>query len=137
MRRDIEAARGLEAQLGLVYELERERMAEIERYRRDETNLLIELERIRGMSDVRRSELLDQRLVARLAESGEVGVTARMIEEPILPEEATWPRPKFVLAGSAIFGLFGGVVTAIISLRRSREEWLAGPSAAANEANIR
>jgi len=137
LRRDIEAARGLEAQLGLVYELERERMVEIERYRRDETNLLIELERIRGMSDVRRSELLDQRLVARLAESGEVGVTARMIEEPILPEEATWPRPKFVLAGSAILGLFGGVVTAIISLRRSREEWLAGPSAAANEANIR
>jgi uncharacterized protein involved in exopolysaccharide biosynthesis len=136
LRRDIEAARGLEAQLGLVYELERERMGEIERYRRDEEGLLLELERIRSMSDARRSELLDQRLVARLAESGEVGITARLIEVPTLPEEATWPKPKLVMIGSAILGLIGGFVVAIISLRRSQEDWVSGPSISIDDANL-
>jgi uncharacterized protein involved in exopolysaccharide biosynthesis len=136
LRRDIEAVRGLEAQLGLVYEIERERMAEIERYRRDEENLLVEVGRIREMSDARRSELLDQRLVARLAESGEVGITARLIEAPMLPEEATWPKPKLVLIGSAMIGLLGGLVMAIISLRRNRAEWLSGPSISVDEATL-
>lgn len=136
LKRDIEAARGLEAQLGIVYELERERMAEIEGYRRDEEDLLVAVGRIREMSDVRRSELLDQRLVARLAESGEVGITARLIEAPTLPEEPTWPKPKLVLPATAIIGLFGGFVAAIISLRRSRGEWLSGPSMSRNEATL-
>lgn len=136
LRRDIEVARGLEAQLGLVYELERERMAEIERYRRDEDGLLVELERIRSMSDSRRSELLDQRLVARLAASGEVGITARLIEVPRLPEEATWPKPKLVLIFSSAIGLIVGFGMAIVSLRRSRADWVSGPSVSIGEAKL-
>jgi uncharacterized protein involved in exopolysaccharide biosynthesis len=136
LRRDIEAARGLEEQLAITYEAERERMAEIERYRRNEEILLVELERIRDMTDERRSELLDQRLLARLAESGEVGVTARMIEAPTLPEAAVWPKPFLLLAGGGILGLLGGVGFALVSLRRSRGQWFAGSQPAGGKAKF-
>lgn len=127
LKRDIAAARGLEAQLREVYDLERQRMAEIERHRRDEQLLVAELESIRSMSEVRRRALLDQRLVTRLAESGEVGVTARIIEAPALPEGPAWPKPKVVLAGSSIFGLLGAFGVALVSVRRDPDVWVAGP----------
>ena len=133
LKRDIEASLGLEAQLEVVYQRERLRMAEIERYRRDEEVFVLELAQIRVMSDSRRSELLDQRLVTRLAESGDVGVTARLIEAPALPESAAWPKPKLVLSGGAILGLIGGFTAALISLRRSRPEWVSGPRPSVEE----
>ena len=136
LKRDIEAALGLEAQLGVVYERERQRMAAIERYGRDEEILNLELAQIRSMSDSRRSELLDQRLVARLAESGEVGVTARLIERPALPISAVWPKPKLVLTAGAILGLVGGFAAAFVSLRRDRSEWVAGLGSPLEEAEI-
>lgn len=136
LRRDIAAARGLEEQLASAFEREQERMAEIERYRRSEESLLIELDRIREMTDARRSELLDQRLLARLAESGEVGVAARLIEVPIQPESAIWPKPLLVLGGGAVLGLIGGFGMALFSLRQSRAQWIAGSQAAAGKANF-
>lgn len=136
LRRDIEAARGLEEQLATGFELERQRMAEIERYRRDEEVLLVELDRVRDMVDERRSELLDQRLLARLAESGQVGVTARLIEAPILPEGAVWPKPALILAGGVMLGLSGGFVMALVSLRRGRAEWYARAEQAGGKAKF-
>lgn len=130
LRRDIAAAIGLEEQLLAVYEIDRARMVEIERFRRKEDALLGDLDRIREMSDARRTELLDQRLLTRLAESGEVGVSARIIEAPVLPESAAWPRPKFVLAAGAVFGLLAGLVAAIVSLRQSQKVWISSPNAA-------
>lgn len=137
LKRDIEATRGLEAQLLSVFELERERMASLERHRRDEEVLQSELERIRNMSDARRRELLDQRLLARLAESGEVGVTARLIQAPMLPESPVWPRPKIVLAGGLLLGLLGGFVAALVSLRQSRDEWQVAPRVADDGVRLR
>lgn len=127
LERDIKALRGLEEQLVLSYQRERDRMAEIEGHRRKEAQLLSEVERIREMSDARQSELLDQRLVNRLAESGELGVTARLIEAPVLPEEAAWPRPKFVLPAGALLGLCGGFIAAFVSLKRDPKVWVAQP----------
>lgn len=126
LRRDIEAAKGLEAELLEAYTAERERLAAIESHRREETLLLTELDRIRAMIDVRRAELLDQRLVTRLAESGESGITARIIEAPAPPLSAAWPRPKFVLAIGAVVGLAGGFVAALLSLRREAR-WTPAP----------
>ena len=131
LKRDIAASLGLERQLQAAYEEERERMATIERFRREERLLTTELERIRNMADVRRRAMLDQRLVTRLAESGEVGVTARVIEAPTAPEGPAWPRPKLMLAGGGFVGLVGGLGAALISLRRQRERevWDAPPAA--------
>ncbi len=120
LERDIEAARGLEAQLSDVYEAERKRMASVERDRREESLLLEELERVRALSDERRGELLDQRLVTRLAETGELGVHARMIESPSLPEAAVWPRPGFLFVVGTLLGAFIGLVAAVVSLQRER-----------------
>ena len=136
LKRDIEAALGLEAQLEVVYERERVRMAAIESFRRDEEVFSLELAQIRQMSDSRRSELLDQRLVTRLAESGDVGITARLIEAPALPESAAWPKPKLVLSGGVILGLVGGFTAAVLSLRRGRREWVAGVPPTVPEAAI-
>lgn len=129
LERDIEATAGLEEQLRLVYDRERERMAAIEKYRREEKVLLSEVERTQEMADARRSELLDQRLLMRLAEAGETGVNARIIQAPVLPEAAAWPRPKLVLTACALFGLLGGFVAALVSLRQSRDLWTPAPAA--------
>jgi len=121
LERDLEAARGLESQLGAVYEGERSRMAAIERERREESLLLAELERVRDLSDQRRSELLDQRLVTRLAETGETGIRARLIQPPSLPLAATWPRPRLLIAIGALSGLALGFLAALVSLQRERQ----------------
>ncbi len=136
LKRDIEASRGLERQLEAALGRERERLTAIERYRRDEEILLTELERVREMSDSRRRELLDQRLVTRLASSGEVGVTARVIEAPTLPEEAAWPKPKLVFSVGAMLGLFAGVIVALTSLRRSQHVWVPAAHAAGEGAEF-
>ncbi|MEM9174754.1 MAG: hypothetical protein AAGC67_05935 [Myxococcota bacterium] len=120
LKRDIEAAQGLEAQLQELYETERARMSSIERDRREESLLLDELDRVRALSDARRAELLDQRLVSRLAESGELGITARLIAPPTLPSAAVWPRPPLLVAGGVGLGLSAGLVLAILALRRER-----------------
>jgi uncharacterized protein involved in exopolysaccharide biosynthesis len=117
LRQDIDAMRGLETQLLEVYESERGRMDEIENARREEALLLAELEHLRELSDSRRSELLDQRLVLRLAEAGEVGVTARLIEAPRPPLDAVWPRPIPMLAVGGMLGLLIGFGAALVSLR--------------------
>ena len=69
--------------------------------------------------------------IARLAETGEVGISARLIESPTLPDGASWPKPKLLLLLGAAAGLLGGLVAAIISLQREREaqrERTAAPS---------
>jgi uncharacterized protein involved in exopolysaccharide biosynthesis len=137
LKRDIEATAALEKQLLIVYARERDRMAAIEKYRREENVLIGELDRIREMSDERRSELIDQRLVTRLAEAGEVGVTARMIEAPVLPEGAAWPKPMIVLAAGALLGLMGGFTAALISLRKSRDLWSPSPQPGGSGIEIR
>ncbi len=134
LERDIEASLGLEAQLEVVYQRERLRMSQLGRYRRAEEVFVLELEQIRAMSDSKRSELIDQRLVTRLADSGEVGVTARLIEAPAVPESAAWPKPKLVLSGGAVLGLMGGLTAALISLRKGHREWVSGPRPSGEEA---
>jgi uncharacterized protein involved in exopolysaccharide biosynthesis len=139
LQRDIEAEKGLEAQLQAAYERERERMAEIERFRREEQVLNAELERIRNMSEVRRQALLDQRLVTRLAEAGEVGVSARIIQAPQLPEAAAWPRPRLMIGMGTLAGLAAGLAAALVSLhqQRRREQWAPAGPAPGEEATVR
>ncbi|MBB83988.1 MAG: hypothetical protein CL931_09300 [Deltaproteobacteria bacterium] len=120
LARDIEAAKGLEAQLEELYDGARAHMSAIERDRREESLLLDELDRVRQLSDTRRAELLDQRLVSRLAESGELGISARLIAPPTLPRGPVWPRPPLILAGGGGLGLAAGLVLAILALRRER-----------------
>lgn len=130
LKRDIAAALGLERQLLTVYEQEQQRMATIEQDRREETLLLAELERVRALADTRRAELLDQRLQRRLAEAGEVGVGARLIEAPMRPEGASWPKPIPILGLGAALGLTAGFVAALISLRREQDAWESSPQGA-------
>ncbi len=141
LKRDIEASLGLEQQLEAAYEAERERMTGIEASRREESLLLAELERVRQLSDARRSELLDQRLLTRMAESGDVGVTTRLIETPRLPKSASWPRPKLILPASLMLGLAAGFVAALVSLRREQteqlERWEAAPRSAGPGLDLR
>jgi succinoglycan biosynthesis transport protein ExoP len=129
IKRDLAAATNLEQQLEVTYERERTRMTEIEAFRREEQLLTAELDRIRSMSDARRQAVLDQRLVTRLADAGEVGVSARVIQAPRLPEGPAWPRPKLLLALGSILGLAGGLAAALVSLhqQRQREQWAPSP----------
>lgn len=128
LRQDITAAIGLETQLAEVYEKELDRMGELENVRREEELLLEELDHLQELGDTSRSELLDQRLITRLAQAGEVGVTARLIEAPRLPLDAVWPRPFLMLGLGGVVGLLTGFIAALISLQlelgRKEDVWV-------------
>jgi len=138
LRRDIDALTRLEAQLERAHAHERERLVGLESYRREEGALAAELAQVRERTDSARSELVDQRLLTRLADAGEIGIAARIIEAPTPPDGPTWPRPGLILPAGAAAGLFGGFVAALISLRRSRQvEWAPATPPRTAEVQIR
>ncbi len=107
-----------EAELTALASRSRGRLQAIESHRRDEDELLTELARTRSLADSWRHELGDQRLVAQLAQEGNVGVSARFIADPVAPDDAVWPRPKLMLPAGLMFGVIGGFLFGLVSLRR-------------------
>lgn len=119
LRKEIEAARGVETELENLLRTERNNLTNAERARRQEQLVQDELAQMRDLLDIRRVALLDQRLLARLAEAGEIGVTASLIASPIQPAEPTWPRLPLLLALGLAAGLGIGWVWALVSYDRS------------------
>lgn len=131
LEREIEAAKGVEEALQLGLEQTNQELAEFERLRRAEMRVIDELEQTRGLMEIRRRALLDQRLFAHLASAGEVGVTARIIEEPVQPLAPTWPNSPLVLAICGAIGLLIGIFWAVFSFRARQMEWLGANQTAA------
>jgi uncharacterized protein involved in exopolysaccharide biosynthesis len=127
LRQQINEAIRLEAELATIEAQSRDRLEVIELHRRDENKLLADLERMQSQADLWRREVADQSVVARLAKAGDVGVGARLIEEPVVPDDPVWPKEKYVLAAGFALGLAVGFVLALLSLRRQRDpgvvEW--------------
>jgi uncharacterized protein involved in exopolysaccharide biosynthesis len=120
LQQQIDQAARLEAELAAVEAKSRERLEVIELHRRDENKLLSDLERMRSQADDWRRELSGERMVAQLAQTGDVGVSARMIAEPIVPDEPVWPKSMILLPAGASLGLIVGFLYALISLQRRR-----------------
>jgi uncharacterized protein involved in exopolysaccharide biosynthesis len=114
----IAEAKRYEAELTALESRSGRRLEAIESHRRDENELLTELARTQSLADSWRHELFDQRLVARLAQTGNVGVSARFIADPVAPDDPVWPRPKMMLPAGLMFGLFVGFLFGLSSLRR-------------------
>jgi uncharacterized protein involved in exopolysaccharide biosynthesis len=123
LERDIQALKGLEGALIAGIEADQAKLSETEALRREEQLMLDDLDQTRVLVEARRRALLDQRLFSRLAESGEVGVTARLIAEPVQPLSPTWPNPLLVLA---LFGMLGAVAGTIVAVTKERKKavWL-------------
>lgn len=118
--RDIAALRGLESEYAAEERSLRSRLAAIEDYRRQENALVDELNRLRSVVAERQAEVLDRRLLTRLFSSSELGVTARVIAEPVKPKSPVWPQPKLILPGGAVLGFGCGLLAGMMSLRRAR-----------------
>ena len=127
LRQQVDEAARLEAEVAAIEAKARERLKVIEVHRSKENRLLVELERTQSQADELRSELRDQRIVARLAKAGDVGIGARIIAQPVVPAEPVWPKKKFTLFVGAVLGLTVGFVFALLSLRKQRKrdvvEW--------------
>jgi len=127
VRQQVDEAVRLEKELAAIEAKARERLKVIEVHRRKENKVLVELERMQLQADKLRSELLDQRLEARLAKAGDVGIGARVIAEPVIPSRPVWPKKAIMLFAGAALGLAVGFVVALLSLRKKREpemvEW--------------
>ena len=82
---------------------------------------------MQAQADEWRRELFNQRLVSRLAEAGDVGVGARIIEEPLVPDNPVWPKEKLIMAVGGMVGLLLGFALGLFSLHRQRKrevvEW--------------
>ncbi|MEH6588777.1 MAG: hypothetical protein V7746_00895 [Halioglobus sp.] len=120
LRQQIEEAVRLEGELAIIETQARERLEVIETHRRGENRSLIKLERMRSQTEEWGRELTDQRLVARLAQTGDVGIGARMIAKPVVPNQPVWPKPKIMFVAGAFCGLMAGFLFALISQRRRR-----------------
>lgn len=123
--KEIDAAKGLEAQLGVVLSEERATLAQSDRLRREEQLVTDELSQTQELIDERRRALLDQRLLKRLADAGEFGVTARVIAEPVEPQAPTWPNPLLVLIICCGLGTLVGVCWAVFKARQVFDPWAA------------
>lgn len=121
LQQEINTAVRLEAELALLGAELRERSKEIELIRLEENKLVAELDQMQAQADEWRGELFDQRVVSRLAETGDVGIGARMIAEPVVPDTAVWPKRKFMLAAGTALGLAVGFIFSLVSLRRQRK----------------
>lgn len=117
----IREATRLETELASIEAQSKARLKAIELHRRVENKALIELERLRSLAEERQRELIDQRMVARLAQAGDVGIGARIIAVPVVFDDPVWPKPKMMLPAGALAGLTIGFVFALISLRGRRE----------------
>jgi uncharacterized protein involved in exopolysaccharide biosynthesis len=120
-RQQINEAARLEAELVILEAESRTRLEVIELHRREENKLLADLVRMQSQADEWRRELFDQQVVARLAQAGDVGIGARIIEEPVLPEQPVWPKKKIMVLAGTVFGLAVGFLCALVSLRRQRD----------------
>ena len=123
IRKEIEAALGLEEQLKVVLTEERTTLAQADRLRREEQLVTDELSQTQELVDERRRALLDQRLLKRLADAGEFGVTARLIAEPVAPQAPTWPNPLLVLIICCGLGTLVGVCWAVFKARQVFDPW--------------
>lgn len=131
LEREIAAAKGVEAALLAGLDQANLELADFERLRRAEGLVIDELEQTRGLMEIRRRALLDQRLFAHLAAAGEVGVTARIIEEPVQPLSPTWPNTPLVLAICGAAGLLIGILWAVLGYRARQKDWLSAGGAKA------
>jgi uncharacterized protein involved in exopolysaccharide biosynthesis len=121
LRQQVDAATRREAELTTIEAQSRQRLEAIELHRREENKLLVELARLQLQADEWGRDVSDQRLVAQLAQAGDVGIGARIIAKPVVPDEPVWPKKKFVLLAGTVLGLTVGFVFALISLRRRRD----------------
>ncbi len=122
-RKELEALKGVEAALTAGLDQANEELAEAERLGRSEQLIMDELAQTKSIMEQRRRALLDQRLFTRLAETGEVGVTARIIAEPVQPLGPTWPNPPLVLGVCGAIGLLIGMFWAVIGYRSRHSDW--------------
>lgn len=126
--KEVEAAKGLEEQLAAVLTEERATLAEADRMRREERMVTEELNQTQDLVDERRRALLDQRLLKRLADAGEFGVTARLIAEPVQPQAPTWPNPLLVFIICCGLGGLVGVCWAVFKSRQAFDPWASDSS---------
>ncbi len=120
LQQQIDEALRLEQELAAIELQSRARLEGIERHRQQENKLLGELTRMQAQADRWRGELFDQQLITRLAKSGDVGIGARIIEEPIVPLEPVWPN-KILLVVGALLGFSIAFILALVSLRRQQQ----------------
>jgi protein tyrosine kinase modulator len=132
LRKEIAASQALETQLQAVLAAEREKLLQAERSRRAEQLVMGELEQLHNLVDERRKALLDQRLLARMADAGEAGINARMIADPVQPEEPTWPNVPLILFIGLVTGSAIGLLLAVVSVIRRKERSWTGPRQFAN-----
>lgn len=127
LRQQVGEAVRLETELAAMEAKSRERLKDIETYRRKDDKLEVELERLQSHVSELQRELLEQRLASRLAVAGGMGIGAHIIANPVLPDEPIWPKKKFILLSGTVLGLVVGFVFALVSLRRQRDpgvvEW--------------
>lgn len=121
LRQQINEATRREAELTTIEAQSRQRLEVIELHRREENKLLVELARLQLQADEWGRDVSDQQLVAQLAQAGDVGIGARIIAEPVVPDKPLWPKKKFVLLAGTVLGLTVSFVFALVSLRRRRD----------------
>jgi len=112
-RQELEAIERQEKQLQELYQSELAKAKAVDSYVIREQQALDGITRVQTMHSSLLAQLQQWQLSEQALADGRSRVTFRVLEEPIVPEEATWPAPKLVLAVSVILGLCAGIGLAL------------------------
>jgi uncharacterized protein involved in exopolysaccharide biosynthesis len=144
MAASVEAAKETERRLESIYQSEFAASRELDDQSSRAQQLLDEVERVRQVHQIALTQLKQLELDANALTAGRAGVSVRVLEPPVAPDEQIWPRPALVLIPAAFLGLTGGFgvawmleLAAIEGLRAKRRETAvdaAGERPALNEA---
>lgn len=105
LRREVASVRLLEARLEAAHGESLARLAALERLHDREDSLLRQRDELQARVERGLNELLDQQVAVRLAQTGELGVSVRLIAAPMVPAAPVWPRPALLLPLGALAGV--------------------------------
>ena len=113
LKQELEAIQRHEQQIQELYQSELAKAKAVDSYLIREQQELDGITRVQTMHSSLLAQLQQWQLSEQALANGRSRVTFRVLEEPISPEEPTWPEPKLVLAVSLVIGLCGGLGLAV------------------------
>jgi uncharacterized protein involved in exopolysaccharide biosynthesis len=114
LKQELEAIQRQEQQIQELYQSELAKAKAVDSYLIREQQELDGITRVQTMHSSLLAQLQQWQLSEQALANGRSRVTFRVLEEPIAPEDPTWPEPKLVLAVSLVIGLCGGLGLAVV-----------------------
>jgi uncharacterized protein involved in exopolysaccharide biosynthesis len=112
LKQELAALARQQEQLQELYDSQLTKAKSVDSYLIREQQALDGITRVQTMHSSLLAQLQQWQLSEQASAGGHSRITFRVLEEPVAPDEPTWPAPKLVLAVSLMMGLCAGLALA-------------------------